>query len=86
MTRDDIWPGSRRLADQAFSRAAGAELIHGNRIRLLKDAAENYPAWVSAMESAERYIYFETLFTKTKWGGALRICSLQRRGSAFVSC
>jgi cardiolipin synthase len=35
-------------------------LIHGNRIRLLKDSAENYPARVSAVESAERYIYFET--------------------------
>ena len=36
----------RALADQAFSRAAGAALIPGNAIRLLKDAGENYPAWL----------------------------------------
>jgi hypothetical protein len=34
----------REFADQAFSRAAGAALIDGNRIRLLTDARENYPA------------------------------------------
>ncbi len=28
----------RELADQAFSRAAGAPLIYGNRVRLLIDA------------------------------------------------
>jgi hypothetical protein len=27
----------RALADQAFSRASGASLVTGNRIRLLKD-------------------------------------------------
>ena len=35
---------NRIVADQAFSRAAGAPLIPGNKIRLLRDAAENYPA------------------------------------------
>lgn len=38
--------GVRALDDQVFSRAAGAPLIEGNRIRLLKDASENYPAWL----------------------------------------
>jgi len=50
----------RALTDEAFSRTAGAELRSGNRIRLLKDAAENYPAWIDAMESARRWIHFET--------------------------
>lgn len=36
-------PG-RSLAEQAFSRAAGAPLVLGNGVRLLKDAGENYPA------------------------------------------
>ena len=31
----------RTLADQAFSRAAGAPLIDGNKVRLLINAAEN---------------------------------------------
>jgi cardiolipin synthase len=51
---------STALADQMVLRAAGAALIPGNRIRLLKDAAENYPAWIAAIESAEKWIHFET--------------------------
>jgi cardiolipin synthase len=35
-------------------------LIPGNSVRLLKDAAENYPAWIRAIQSAERWIHFET--------------------------
>lgn len=42
--RDSRRP-ARLLAEGAFSRAAGAPLIEGNRVRLLKDAGENYPAW-----------------------------------------
>ncbi|MEJ7713346.1 MAG: hypothetical protein WKF84_26755 [Pyrinomonadaceae bacterium] len=36
-------PGVRALANQAFSRAAGALLIEGNSVRLLKDARERLP-------------------------------------------
>ena len=50
----------RLLADQAFSRAAGAPLVPGNAVRLLKDAGENFPAWLAAIESAERSILFES--------------------------
>ena len=50
----------RTLANQAFSRAAGAPLVAGNSVRLLKDARENYPAWLDAIAAAERYIHFET--------------------------
>jgi hypothetical protein len=42
----------RYLAEQAFSRAAGAPLIPGNSIRLLRDSTENYPAWLEAIRSA----------------------------------
>jgi cardiolipin synthase len=49
----------RQLADQALSRAAGAPLIEGNRVRLLKDARENYPAWMDAIASASRRVHFE---------------------------
>ncbi|HEX2269101.1 MAG TPA: phospholipase D-like domain-containing protein, partial [Pyrinomonadaceae bacterium] len=52
--------GVRSLANQAFSRAAGAPLIGGNSVRLLRDAAENYPAWLDAIKSAQRYIHFES--------------------------
>ena len=50
---------ARIMAAQAFSRAAGAPLVHGNSIRLLKDADENYPAWLEAIRSAEKTVYFE---------------------------
>ena len=47
------------LADQALSRAAGATLIPGNQVHLLKNAQENYPAWIHAIKSAKRWIHFE---------------------------
>ncbi|GAN34830.1 MAG: cardiolipin synthase B [Candidatus Brocadia sp. AMX2] len=50
----------RALADQAFSRAAGAPLVEGNHVRLLKDARENYPAWLDAIGAAKRHIHFES--------------------------
>lgn len=50
----------RLLADQAFSRAAGAPLVPGNSVRILRDAAENYPAWLDALRSAEKSIHFES--------------------------
>ncbi len=56
----DALSSVRALANQAFSRAAGAALISGNNIRLLKDAQENYPAWLDAIRAAKRHIYFES--------------------------
>jgi cardiolipin synthase len=50
----------RMLADQAFSRAAGAPLVEGNQVRLLTDARENYPAWLQAIAAARRTIHFES--------------------------
>lgn len=49
----------RALANQAFSRAAGAPLIEGNSVQLLVDARENYPAWLQAIAAAQRHILFE---------------------------
>ena len=50
----------RALANQAFSRAAGAPLVEGNSVRLLKDAKENYPAWLEAIGAAKCHIHFES--------------------------
>ena len=44
----------------AVDRTVGAPPIHGNAVRLLRDAAENYPAWLAAIQHAQRYIYFES--------------------------
>ena len=51
--------GARALAEQAFSRSAGAPLIGGNDVRLLRDAGENYPAWLDAIAGARRRVHFE---------------------------
>jgi cardiolipin synthase A/B len=53
-------PELRSVADRAFSRAAGAPLIPGNYVRLLKDATENYPAWLQAIAAAKHHIHFES--------------------------
>jgi phosphatidylserine/phosphatidylglycerophosphate/cardiolipin synthase-like enzyme len=51
--------GLRTLAEQTLSRTAGAPLIGGNAVRVLRDAAENYPAWEAAMHGARRTIHVE---------------------------
>ena len=47
------------LNDQVFSRTVGAHLIPGNDVRLLRDARENYPSWLAAIEAAKRFVHFE---------------------------
>ena len=66
----------RPLADQAFSRAAGASLIEGNTVRLLRDAAENYPAWLDAITSARRYIHFENYIIREDQAGEMFAAAL----------
>lgn len=49
----------RQLSDQAFSRASGTPLRHGNSVQLLKDATANYPAWLEAIHAARRTVHLE---------------------------
>lgn len=51
---------TRGFVDESFERVTGAPIIHGNNVRLLTDAAENYPAWLAAIESARDRIFFES--------------------------
>jgi cardiolipin synthase len=46
----------------ALSRAAGAPLVGNNHVRLLKDARQNYPAWLGAIKTAEHHVHFENYF------------------------
>ncbi len=50
---------ARDLAQQAFERSTNAPLIDGNHVRLLKDAGENYSAWLVAIAAAKSRIHFE---------------------------
>jgi cardiolipin synthase len=73
----------RQLADQAFSRAAGAPLITGNSVQLLIDAKENYPAWLDAIAHAQRYIHFESYIIhedKIGWQFADALIAKAREG------
>jgi len=56
----DTLAAVRVFADQALSRAAGAPLIAGNSVQLLRDAGENYPAWKQAIREARRTVHFES--------------------------
>jgi cardiolipin synthase len=49
----------RLLAGQALSRAGGAPLVPGNAARILKDAGEHYPVWLSAIGTAQHTVSFE---------------------------
>ena len=55
----DIGHALRTLADQAFSRAAGAPVTPGNAVRILRDGAENYPAWEAAIRAAKHTVHLE---------------------------
>jgi cardiolipin synthase len=53
-------PAYPEFAERAFARATGSEPISGNRVRLLLDAEENYPAWLAAIRDARQSILFES--------------------------
>lgn len=76
---------SRHIAaDLALSRAAGAPLIDGNAVRLLRDGAENYPAWLAAIARAERFIHLDSYIVHDDRTGALFAEALLERASAGV--
>ncbi len=74
----------RALADQAFSRAAGAPLVAGNAVQLLRDARENYPAWLAAIASARRHVHFENYFVREDAAGERFAEALIERARAGV--
>jgi cardiolipin synthase A/B len=49
----------RQCAEQGFQRIGGGRAVPGKRLRVLRDARENYPAWLAAIEGARRTIHLE---------------------------
>ncbi len=49
----------RGLAEQTLSRTSGAPLVAGNAVKVLRNASENYPAWLEAIGSARQSIELE---------------------------
>ena len=74
----------RILAEQAFSRAAGAPLVAGNSVRVLKDAGENFPAWLEAIAGARRTIFFEHYIVADDEIGREFVAALAERARAGV--
>jgi cardiolipin synthase len=72
------------LLDQAFSRAAGARRVGGNRVCLLRDAAENYPAWLDAIAGAERSVHFESYIIRDDASGRQFAEALMAKARAGV--
>jgi cardiolipin synthase len=72
------------LLDQALTRAAGAPLIGGNRVRILEDAADHYPAWLEAIRTAERTVFFESYIVHEDERGAEFADALAERARAGV--
>ena len=77
-------PEGSQLVQQAFTRAAGAPLVDGNAVRLLKDGAENYPAWMAAIHAARRTIYFENYIINDDDVGQQLAAALSERARAGV--
>jgi phosphatidylserine/phosphatidylglycerophosphate/cardiolipin synthase-like enzyme len=69
----------RSAADQVFSRAAGAPLVEGNAVRVLRDAGENYPAWEQAIDAATSTIHIEMYIVRYDRTGRRFIDLLARR-------
>ena len=66
-------PLTRLAAEHVFSRVAGAAPVAGNTLRLLRNGAENYPAWLDAIGRARHTIHFENyIFTSDATGVAFR--------------
>lgn len=74
----------RMLAERAVTRTAGAPLISGNDVRLLRDARENYPAWLAAIQAAERTIHFESYIIHEDEQGELFADALLAKAQAGV--
>jgi cardiolipin synthase A/B len=78
-------PELRRLAEQAFTRAAGAPLVAGNTVRILRDAGENYPAWLAAIAGARRSVLFENYIIANDAAGREFVAALTARAQAGVA-
>jgi cardiolipin synthase len=76
--------GDENRLDRAFARIANSELRYGNALRLLRDAGENYPAWLEAIRSAQTTIHFENFIIADDETGRAFAEALIERAQAGV--
>jgi cardiolipin synthase len=77
--------GPEGRLDRAFSRIAENDLRLGNSVRLLKDARENYPAWLAAIRSATGVVHFENFIIADDETGRTFAEALAERARAGVT-
>lgn len=77
-------PVVRTLAEQAFSRAAGAPLIGGNAVDLLIDARAHFDAWLTAIRAARESILIENYIFRDDEVGREFATALAERAAAGV--
>jgi cardiolipin synthase len=70
--------------ERAFARIADSDLRHGNAVSLLRDARENYPAWLDAIRSARTVIHFENFIVADDDSGQKFAEALMERARAGV--
>ncbi|HET7663593.1 MAG TPA: phospholipase D-like domain-containing protein [Rhodanobacteraceae bacterium] len=77
----------RQLAERAFSRAAGAPLLGGNRVDLLIDAEAHFDAWLAAIGKAQRQVLLENyLIRNDHIGRAFRDALVDRARAGVQVC
>ncbi len=79
--------GLRLLAEQAFSRAAGAPLVENNAVELLIDARVNFDAWLAAIRGAQSLVLFENyIFRDDDLGREFRTALIERAQAGVRVC
>ena len=68
-----------------FARAAGAPLVGGNAVRVLRDAGGNYPVWLSAIAAARQSILFENYILADDRTGREFVAAMTERARAGVA-
>jgi len=77
----------RRMAEQAFSRAAGAPLIGGNSVELLIDAAAHFDEWERRIGAARRSVFLENYIIRNdEVGRRLRDALVARAKDGVAVC
>jgi cardiolipin synthase len=71
--------------DRAFARIAKSDLRRGNAVTLLRNAQENYPAWLDAIGAAQAVIHFENFIICDDETGRIFAKALSERARSGVT-
>lgn len=85
VTQDVLLVPGTNFPEDAFSRIAHTPLVHGNKVRLLRDAVENYPTWLEAIRSAKSHIHFESYIIHDDEQGRMFSAALRERAESGVA-